>query len=81
MNKYIISTILLLSLTGCFFQTVDKSEIDLAEEACANNGGVEIILELFNGSTSIYCHNGFSVYEKDYIRKKKKRTAEVKDDK
>lgn len=55
--KYLI-LISCLSLTGCFYQTVDQFDIQRAKNLC---GGIDKIVEIestFGGKESALCVNG-----------------------
>lgn len=57
--------VMCLSLTGCFYQSVNQFDIERASKAC---GGVEKIVEIsstFLGGEGALCKNG----EKNYLHR------------
>ncbi len=56
----LVSPILLLSLSGCIYQTINADEIALAEWYCKDKGGVFEIRENSNADTYIRCKTPFS---------------------
>ena len=53
----ILVFVMCLSLTGCFYQTVNQFDIQRASKAC---GGVEKIVEIsaaFDGQEKVLCMN------------------------
>ena len=55
MKKLIV--IMCIALSGCMYQSVNFSDIDVAAKVC---GGVQNIAELsasFDGSESVICHD------------------------
>ena len=57
MKKLFTATILLL-LQGCIYQTVDETDIKLANEKCKNNQGVGSIHKYAGISTVAVCRDG-----------------------
>lgn len=56
MKNMLIASILLLTLTGCFYQRVSGYEIRLAQKACEEYGGVRAINSWGTGSVRVYCN-------------------------
>lgn len=56
--KNIIAVVVILLLGGCFRQTINSTEIGLAEELCADRGGIYTIEEYWTGITYFYCEDG-----------------------
>lgn len=55
--KYAIICLSILFLTGCFYQTTSKFDIDRAENICGKDGVVEIEI-FFAGTGKALCRNG-----------------------
>lgn len=58
MKKLFTVTILLL-LQGCIYQSVDETDIKLANEKCKNNQGVRSINKYAGISTVVVCRDSF----------------------
>lgn len=56
--KNILTVAILLLLQGCFYQSVDDTDIKLANEKCKNNGGVKTITIYAGVSTAVQCKDG-----------------------
>ena len=73
--KNIITAGILLLLQGCFYQSVDETDIKLANEKCKNNNGVKSITIYAGVSTAVECKDGitqsFSPIAKDLDIKNK----------
>ena len=57
MNKLITIT-LVLSLTGCLYQSVGQADIEAANKICKDKGGIFEVTEYFAGKTTATCRNG-----------------------
>ena len=55
--KILSVLIMTLTLTGCFYQSVDYKDIKLATLYCEDKGGVREIREHATGITKIACHS------------------------
>ena len=55
-----------VSLQGCFYQSVDKVEIDKGIEMCEEHGGLRSISENFEGYTTFICIDGTDLFEENY---------------
>lgn len=55
----LIYTIILLSLSGCFYQSVDSHDIKQAHEACKDHEGIYKINADWVGSEIVYCADNF----------------------
>ncbi|PCH83477.1 MAG: hypothetical protein COB26_03630 [Piscirickettsiaceae bacterium] len=58
--KLFFSALILLLLQGCFYQSVDETDIKLANEKCKNNGGVKKITIYAGVSTAVECRDGIT---------------------
>ncbi|PCI20828.1 MAG: hypothetical protein COB62_04230 [Piscirickettsiaceae bacterium] len=67
--KTLITAAILLLLQGCFYQSVDETDIKLANEKCKDNQGVRKITIYAGVSTVVECSDGirqsFSPIAKD----------------
>lgn len=57
MKKLLLIVLFLPFVQGCLYQTVNKSEVDLANKYCENKGGLDYIKEGFGGATTIVCED------------------------
>ena len=56
MKKY--SLILLLLLNGCFYQSIDSNEIEVAKIICERNNSTTVkIKSFFDATTRVDCSN------------------------
>ena len=62
MNKFLIVIISCLSLTGCFWQSTTGYSIGLAQEYCADKGGLNHMDVLWYGSVHVFCNDRFKPY-------------------
>ena len=62
MKKLMSLLSLAVLLTGCIYQTVDKTDLLKAEHFCKDKGGVMKIASAFIGSERIYCLRGGTSY-------------------
>ena len=58
MKKLIIVSLSLLTLSGCYYQKVDKTDILKAEQACSGKGGIVYIHAFSLGSEYVACLDG-----------------------
>jgi hypothetical protein len=58
--KNIITAGILLLLQGCFYQSVDETDIKLANEKCKDNNGVKSITIYAGVSTAVECKDGIT---------------------
>ena len=57
--KKLIILISALSLSGCFWQSVNPVDIKSADSFCADKGGVHHMSSWFYGDVEIYCKNHY----------------------
>lgn len=55
LTRLCLTTTALLSLSGCFYQTVDYLDVAAATDYCQDKGGISYILETFDGMTKVSC--------------------------
>jgi len=58
MSKYLTMLATILSLTGCFYQTVSENDIREAERLCGGREFVEAISSSAGGEEVAICRNG-----------------------
>lgn len=58
--KLLFSALILLLLQGCFYQSVDETDIKLANEKCKDNNGVKTITIYAGVSTAVECRDGIT---------------------
>ena len=52
--------LILISITGCTYQTTDQTDILKAETVCKNHLGIKHIKVYFGGTERAYCIDGTS---------------------
>ena len=70
MKKIISIALLCATLSGCFWQSVDRHAINMATQWCSNKGGVMKIDSWSSGHINIYCNYKYAVsaYSKRYYK-------------
>ncbi|PHS73748.1 MAG: hypothetical protein COB22_00650 [Cycloclasticus sp.] len=58
--KILFTASILLLLQGCFYQSVDETDIKIANEKCKNNQGVKSITIYAGVSTAVECRDGIT---------------------
>lgn len=58
--KFIVLGLVVLSLSGCFYQTVDITDIKKATQQCEGRGGIKLISSSWVGREVVDCVDGFS---------------------
>ncbi|ORU89716.1 MAG: hypothetical protein A6F71_01775 [Cycloclasticus sp. symbiont of Poecilosclerida sp. M] len=80
--KNILFAVIFLSLQGCAFQSVDHIDIEIANQLCKNNQGVDKIQIYAMVSTAVYCMDGvkysFSPIAKDLKQKNEANNLAIK---
>jgi len=56
--KALASFITCFALTGCFWQTVDITDIMKAQQFCKDKGGIKEIDAVWTGQEHVYCVSG-----------------------
>ena len=62
MKKLLLICVLPLTLTGCFYQSIDNEHIHKAEKICSNFGGVGHITQHWVNETTVSCSDTKNVY-------------------
>jgi hypothetical protein len=60
--KLILISISVLLLTGCFYQTVDKNDLDTAVKACGGYENIYKITSKFDGGEWVICNDRREFY-------------------
>lgn len=62
----LLYVIIMLSLSGCLYQTVDAHDIEQSSEACKDHKGIRQISANWAGEERAYCNDNYATYINRY---------------
>lgn len=65
--KKLLCVLLILPLSGCFWQEVSGLEVSAVAEGCKKHGGIRRVISYANGNVEGVCGNG-NIVEPIYVK-------------